>query len=374
MIWLVATLFWLGMGSPSWALPLFALQYGDEIHGDHIHDELLMTKDCRACHVNPTGGGMRNDHGREFATNQLSITEPSAEAKSAAEAAQLSDSLSVGADLRFAYIKQEVPGATNTDVFFPMQADFYAAFSPTEHLTLYYQDGVESASRETFLLFQRLPFNSHVKIGRFIPPYGLKVDDHTTYIREKLGFGAPGFGQDAGFEAGLGGHHLFANAAIFNGEGPNSEASHAKGISGTGGLKLSQAWLAGSYLNNETPATETTYSGGYAGVRLWRLTLMGELDRFTIKDLASDVENTGTVSYAELAARVAGGVTASIRHEQCKDDDGSVCIDDTEIQRITYGLTVYPLSFTEVILQYRQNTEDQEVANDEIIAMLHFYY
>ena len=356
-------------GNQAWALPQFGIQFGPELHTEHAHDELLMTLDCRACHINPTGGGMRNAHGREFSIERLLIQEKTAMVEKAVGAAQINPYFSIGTDLRFAYLKKEVEGGINQDRFFPMQADLYVAFTPTEQLTFYYQDGVEaSESRETFLLLQRLPFNSHVKAGRFIPPYGLKLDDHTSFIRDKLGFGAPSFGQDAGLEIGFGERHWFGNAAVFNGDGPYSDSSHAKGISATGGWKSSVFWFAGSYYNNESPSVEKAYAGWYGALHLWRLTLLGEWDRMTTE---ATTETVGSVTYAELDFKVYRGIVAKIKYDGYDPDHD---ISDDELKRVTLGMDLYPYPFTEVLIQYRKNIEDPTIHNDQFIAMLHLFY
>jgi hypothetical protein len=350
------------------ALPQLAAQFGPEIHEMHLHDELLMTMDCRACHINPTGGGMRNAHGREFSIEQLPLQGKTGDMEKAIEAAQINRYLSIGTDLRFAYLRAEHESASAyKDSFFPMQADLYVAFTPTDYLTIYYQDGVErSQSRETFVLFQRLPFNSHVKAGRFIPPYGLKLDDHTAFIREKLGFGAPDFGQDAGAEIGFGERHWFGNAAVFNGR--SSDQIHRKGFSATAGWKSPLFWLAGSYFNNKTGPAEHAYAGVYGAFHIGRVTLLGEWDQIT-KDNITEV--TGSAIYGELDWRILRGVVAKVKYDGFDPD---LDISDDELDRYTIGLDLYPYPFTELLLQYRINTEDPEADNDQVIVMLHVFY
>ncbi len=371
----LASLVLMGTEKSAWPLPQFGIQFGAELHGDHVHDELLMTFDCRACHVNPTGGGMRNEHGRAFSIGKLPISDATEETQKASEAAQINPSLSFGTDLRFAYLRAEEEtvgtAAKYKDSFFPMQADFYLAFTPTDYMTFYYQDGVElSGSRETFILLERLPFNSHVKAGRFTPPYGLKLDDHTSFIRDKLGFGAPAFGKDAGLELGFSGHHGFGNVAAFNGGSPYGDSNHDKGVAATGGWKSARFWLAGSYYNNDNGTEKKTYYGGYGALRLWRLTFLGEWDRAELKNS----DETGSVMYGEIDFSVRKGATMLVKYDRCEDDHKGICVDDVRLDRLTVGFNLYPTPFTEAILQYRKNKEDTEIRNDRILAMLHFYY
>ena len=358
----------------SLALPQLAARLGSTMVQEHRHaqSDSLITFDCRACHVNPTGGGMRNAHGRQFSIEQLPMTGDLARMQKAVDAAQLTDFLSIGTDIRFAYLLSNEEGGSNEQSFFPMQADLYLAFTPFEHVTLYYQDGVEergnNASRETFVLFESPRYNSHLKLGRFIPPYGLKLADHTSFIREALGFGAPSFGQDGGLEIGFGSHHAFANFAVVNGSGSFRDTNREKAVSATGGLKTSNVWLAGSYFNNETNGNKRTYAGAY-GMGHWRrLTVLGEWDWIRVEAATKTI---GWVAYGELNVELVRGVFARIKYDGLEPDRD---VDNDDIQRLTYGLDLYPYPFTEVLIQYRNNIEKAGLSNDDFLIMLHMFY
>ncbi len=359
--------------SPSWALSQFGIQYGSELHTGHMHDALQMTSDCRACHVNPTGGGMRNDHGREFSVEKLPLTGDKKAMEKTAEAAKINEYLTIGADFRLAYLhaEQEAVGsaAKYKSSFFPMQADFYAALTPIKHLTIYYQDGVEaSRSRETFVLVDRLPYNAHIKVGRFIPPYGLKLDDHTSFIRDKLGFKAPSFGQDVGLEVGFGERRWFGNAAVFNGNGAGGDDNRKKGLSATGGWKSPTFWLAGSLLYNDVASEQTTYVGGYGAFNYGALTLLGELD---LTETEGATKATGSTAYAELDWKIRPGIIAKLKYDRHEPDKDT---SNDELDRYTVGMDFYPYAFTEVTVQYRVNEESPEIQNDQALLMLHLYF
>ena len=146
--------------------------------------------------------------------------------------ARLNRIIAVGTELRFAYLlSQSESTSAYMNSFFPMQADLYAAFMPHRNFTIYYQDGLQG-NKEFFGLIHTLPANAHIKFGKFLPPYGLKLDDHTSFIRDKLGF-SNNFGQDseAGLEAGFAKGLWFGNAAIFNGTRGAPDDNAAKAIS-----------------------------------------------------------------------------------------------------------------------------------------------
>lgn len=355
-----------------YALPEFAILYGSEMYGGHAHDE-EQTMDCRACHVNPTGGGMRNTHGREFSIEKLPMMEFRPEYKEAVEAAQINRFISVGADLRFAYLRTQGVSAFQ-DTFFTMQADIYIAVTPTEHLTIFYMDG-QLQNRELYGMIHGLPQNAHIKFGKFIPPYGLKLDDHTAFIREKLGLGSDtGNTSESGIEVGFANELFFGNAALFNGSGPAPDENHDKAVSGTAGVKTPRFWLAGSYYHNRTGRDDATrvtrqYIGAYTAVRVWKVAFLGEWD--WISEKSATTNPTGYVAYSEIFAALAQGIFGKVRYE-VYDPDRDASGD--RLQRITFGLNLYPYPFTELIIEYRKNKEESEVKNDQLLAMAHLFF
>jgi hypothetical protein len=99
-------------------------------------------------------------------------------------------------------------------LFFPMQLDTYLAVRPYRHLTAYVSGGVLAKSqgyvttfglgcrpeepnadcysrsrstpfmvKDTFLMLHQLPYMSYVRAGRFEPPFGLMLPDHTIPTR-----------------------------------------------------------------------------------------------------------------------------------------------------------------------------------------------
>jgi hypothetical protein len=356
-------------------LPQFPIRYGLGIYDNHLHEESAQTMDCRACHVNPSGGGMRNQHGRKFSIEKLPWTESNKEAHQAVEAFEQFPYLSIGTDLRFVYLSSESESTSPfKDSFFTMQSDIYVAFTPTRHLTVYYQDGLQE-NKEVFGMIHTLPANGHIKFGKFIPPYGLKIDDHTSFIREKLGF-ANTFGRDSenGLEFGFADKDWFGNAAIFNGSGAAPDENHEKGISATGGIKYPRFWLAGSYYHNRTgrdAANKVTrqYFGVYTAIHLGGWSFLGEWDHISVQN--PTIQTDGQVAYAELNTLLVRGVAARVKYD-LYDPDRDTSGDRR--QRITVGVDLYPYPFVEILIQYRKNKEEVEINNDQFMMMGHLFF
>ncbi len=367
-----------------YALPQFPIRFGMDIYGDHMHghEEDSMTMDCSACHVNPTGGGMRSEHGLQFSMEKLPTWRTSEENEETLMSAKINNLFSVGADLRFAYLLAESESASAyKNSFFPMQADIYFAFMPHQNFTLYYQNGIQGI-REVFGLIHDLPGNAHLRFGKFLPPYGLKLDDHTSFIREKLGFGNnTALDSDAGVEVGFAKGLWFGNAAIFNGSGSslftrtgsNADDNRSKGVSATGGLKAPRFWLAGSFFNNTTgkDASEETkeYIGGYSALRIWQLSFLGEMDRIETMTPAS--RTRGLAAYGEVNSLLHKGIVAKVKYDFYNPD---IDIGGDLQERFTFGFDLYPYPFTEILIQYRVNKEETEIKNDQFLTMIHLYF
>ncbi len=360
----------------AFALPQFPLRFGSGIYeGHHQHEGGVQTMDCRACHVNPTGGGMRNQHGRSFSIEKLPWTGLNKEAQETVEMLEKFPYLSIGSDFRFAYLQAESESNSPfKDSFFTMQSDLYLAFTPTDHLTIYYQDGLQQ-NREAFALIHSLPANGHFKFGKFLPPYGLKLAEHTSFIREKLGF-ANVFGKasESGLEVGFGEEVWFGNAALFNGSGAAPDENHEKGVSATGGIKTPRFWLAGSFYRNQTGKDASNkvtrqYFGVYTAFYLQNVSFLGEWDHISVEN--TTLKTDGQVAYAELNTLLKPGVVAKIVYDYYDPDQNN---SGDRRERMTVGVDLYPYPFIEVLIQYRMNKEEIESKNDQFLMMAHLFF
>ena len=107
---------------------------------------------CTMCHVNPTGGAMRNRYGREvFELHDLPLdTKLKGWLARTPFTPQVTDWLALGGDLRFAYLFTKLgakpPGKPKFDpvvnnTFFLMQAALYVSATVTKWLTVYLDIG-----------------------------------------------------------------------------------------------------------------------------------------------------------------------------------------------------------------------------------------
>lgn len=163
---------------------------------------------CQSCHVNPTGGGMRNFYGAT-AYGRETLPVKSWQEDFALEdfSNQLTEFISYGLDFRFLYFYQKKDNpSTERSSFFPMQMDVYLNMQASKKINVYvnpaFGGGVTTQRWEMFATAQVLPLNGYVKAGRFTPAHGLRLDDHNVYVREKTPF-RNNTGQAAGIEAAI---------------------------------------------------------------------------------------------------------------------------------------------------------------------------
>lgn len=190
------------------------------------------TDTCAACHFAPAGGGLLTDWGRGESADTISRggdgdflhglwSEP--------------DWLAIGGDLRFAGVADDA-GSTSgaTTAVFPMQADLAARISAGDFSlngivgvigsahAAQVQAGMSTGasgvnswlfSREHYVAWQPGPTGPYARAGRFYAPFGLRLPDHTTYVRRYTGYNL--LEETYGLGAGWIGHHGEVHVTAF---------------------------------------------------------------------------------------------------------------------------------------------------------------
>jgi hypothetical protein len=160
----------------------------------HAYPQFQLSRDqtCSSCHLGPEGGGLLNENGDVFAENNSQYGQSGAFFY---DKFKLPSWLTLGGDLRGAYGYDRTP--QQYLVAFPMQLDLYASAKFAKHfrftVTAGYRPpevGNEAAtyvwSREHYLLWSQDPDGVKgwfVRIGRFMPIFGLRYAEHPTFTR-----------------------------------------------------------------------------------------------------------------------------------------------------------------------------------------------
>lgn len=346
---------------------------------------------CGSCHVNPDGGMLRTAAGQHFGVRSLPLF-PGRAAPLEQGLSLIKDNplLTFGGDFRLLDIFHTGQQDKKSPHFFPMQADIYLGSRLADHLSLLTQFGLQRGGnpvfREVFGMVDNLPYNGHLKFGKFLPPFGHRLDDHTAYIRKELFVDQSSpVSYGSGVEIGINPLVAYARLAYLNEDiapASNSDATStiASGVLGWQGLWLqlggsylrvtdNRTWGFATGLDAETRGDRTAY-GGYGSVNLWRLTWLFEFD-LVRNDLAGGGRDFDEfITFNELNLLVAKGTTLKARYETLDPDRD---LPDDEWSRSLVGLEFHPWPFVELDAQYRYNDTPTENYG-QVLLLVHLWY
>ncbi|MDA0334758.1 MAG: hypothetical protein O2782_06315 [bacterium] len=256
---------------------------------------------CGTCHVNHTGGGMRNGYGGMFTQTEIS---PLFEAMSESAldfSADLGPSITIGAD--FIAGNETVAASNGSDrqnTFDVTSGNLYinARLLPGR-MSLYFDEIVApggAASREAFVLLEGLPASGYAKVGRMLLPYGIRMWDDDAFVRRVTGFNYDS--QDLGIEVGFEPGPLSLAVAVSNGTQGGRDNDAGKQVSSVLTWWHSPVVLGASFAYNNPPGAERVVYGPFASVRMGPLTWTGEAD--WVAETASGVSNDQFVAFTSV--------------------------------------------------------------------------
>jgi hypothetical protein len=335
---------------------------------------------CQSCHVDPSGGAMRQVFGAQYGREKLAVPAWSSSVELEDFTTLLTNVIGVGADLRTLYYYQQVPdsnGGGNRNAFFQMQGDLYLNFRLAKNVNICLEKELYSGV-EAFGLLHILPANGHLKVGKFIPDFGTKLDDHTAYIRSVTGFSSALAVRPelTGAEVGLSPGHFTLVGGIYNatdgyaGSGGNKKAllGRAEGMFDLG--ENSHFSFGGDVFTRESEAgTTSTLWGGFGSLGYADFSVFGEFDFLRSSGVLSTI--TGIVSYVEGSYVVTQGLELKLAYEFYDPDKD---VKSGSQSRVSVGVEFFPIPGVELRPMYRMNIEQpQDQTNNELQLMLHFY-
>ena len=291
---------------------------------------------CSSCHTNVSGGGNRNTFGAIYAQTQLPMKPGSVVSKN------LTDFLQIGWDLRMeasGTFKTSDPQTTmGLDV-----AQLYAAAELLQNRLVFYIDqtvGPDRAiAREAFGMVKRLPGESYVKAGKFLLPYGLRLQDDAEYVRERTGFSY--YTPDQGVEVGVEPGPLALAVALTNGTAGTAENDNGKQLTSSAAFVFRQFRLGASGSINDAADNARAAVGGFGGVSVGPLVLMGEVDYVRDKPAQGDTVRQ-LIAYGEADWLLIRGLNAKVTYGWL---DPNMDIAENERIRARFGLEFFPTPF-----------------------------
>lgn len=151
---------------------------------------------CTACHVSPSGGGVLSAYGRELSKELLSMWGREGEQRvlhGAIRDDEFSSRLLLGGDIRAIQLYRDDPMVREAQ-YFLMQADLEAAlklgpWTLAGTLGKLEAPGDSSVGSRRFFAMVSLSDESSLRMGKFLPAFGLNIADHSRSTRGSLGFG-----------------------------------------------------------------------------------------------------------------------------------------------------------------------------------------
>ena len=329
---------------------------------------------CSACHINKTGGGKRTPMGSGYGAVDLPWKPVDLQGQKIPHYFSLFDEvISIGADVRAFHRTTFSGGQIEANTFQTDKSNLYlqADLIP-DRLTVYVDERIAPGgadTREMFGLLHNLSGRGWIKAGKFLHPFGLRMEDDRAFIREATGFNFnnPDSGIEIGFEPGP----FTMAASATNGTSSITDNNNAKQFVGTLGYIGNHFRLGGSASYNEVDDETRQVGGVWAGARINKFVLLGEVDWVRDEDAE---ERTQLVTYSELDYEIVDGWNIKLAYEFY---DPNRDIDEDERDRVLVGLESFVTSFVQLQVFYRFNQSiPQNIPQnaDELLLRLHLYF
>ena len=234
---------------------------------------------CASCHVNPTGGGMRNDYGNLFAQMTLAAEQLATDGEP--WTGRLNRYVAVGGDLRTSATQIDVPDQDGEFAFELEEMRLYLDFSPVPgRIGVYVDQRLApggSGNLEAYARYWSASGTWYVKAGQMYLPYGLRLEDDSAFIRQVPGinFNTPDRGVEVGWES----PRWSAQVAVSNGTAGGPELDQGKQVS-LRAVHVRSAWRLGASVNvNDTDAGQRQMQNLFAGLRTGPVMWLAEINR-----------------------------------------------------------------------------------------------
>jgi len=329
---------------------------------------------CSSCHSHAAGGGMRNVYGNVFAQSELAA-QRIGDKKGDVWTGEMTQWLSVGANLRGSYRYDDVPNSDTRSEFSITRGTVYAeARLIADRLSLYIDQQLApnaSQNREAYVKLKSASGKSQLIAGQFYLPYGLRLQDDTAFVRQMTGinFTNPDRGVQFSYESGA----WSSQVSVTNGSGGGNEIDSGKQLSAVTNF-VQQNWrLGGSINSNNADAGDRQMANIFVGIRTGPVVWLAQAD--WISDEVPDQEDQdGIAGLIEANWMYRKGQSLKLSYDYFDPDN-----DLDEDHQVRYSLVweYNPMQFLQGRFGIRLNDGPPQLnlANrDEFFAELHGFF
>lgn len=328
---------------------------------------------CSACHVNPNGGGARNDFGQVYGQNVLAVKPL---AFDTAKLTKVSSFLNLGMDVRFNATRKKDDAGNTSNSFDTASALLYVDVNIGDSgLSFYLDEQVAPGSainREAYVMYKF--DNKHaVKAGKMFLPYGMRVEDDDAFIRQATGMNFDN--NDNGVALALDYERATVDLFVSNGTSAatNDDDNFLYGIRGE---KLFSNFRFGATAVINDRDQQTRMLNLYGGVQFDDFTLLAEVDSIQLEAANSfngqDIDQLA--SLFEINYQWKQGINFKVTAEYFDPDRD---VDEDEQTRYSLIAEYTPISSVQLRFGIRtqEDIPQKPTRNvDTLFIQSHFYF
>ena len=334
---------------------------------------------CTACHFAPAGGGLLTPYGRTISSEVLSTWGSESEARpfyGALDTETLNSFLQVGGDVRALQFHHE-NGKVSEGQTIPMQAglEFVAFWKKwTAEIFVGKLDKdwkVEPVGTRYYLMYQFFD-ELTVRVGKFLPVFGLNIPQHTVVTRGSLGFNHS--------------TERYAIETMWSGEQWNFTLTNSQSVPGAGEIENAHS-VQMNYAFNDSYRVGASYWLGYGSTQQRQimgvhaalgftehLYVLTELD-YQSKETKGkpNTSTAGVYQFAKIGYEIFKGF-----HLQAVEEFSQTNVDNskTRVESFGPGFLFYPRPHFELEALYTKKkiavvSQDYE---DYAYLMGHYYF
>jgi hypothetical protein len=319
-------------GAEAAATPRYALEVGQT---------------CALCHVDPTGGGQRSLFGAQFFAYTDLAMKPVPFDELEGIDPRISDAIQMGFDVRSLYFGGDEPAQSS---FFQMQGDLYLDVRLSDEAEVAFDRGLRD-DFELATILHILPATGYVKIGRFTPPYGMRLPDHNAFVRERLDVGTSF--KETGLELGFHPERVSAAVSVTNGNRLQLDDGEEKAVTGRIDLRSRlggvRTWVGVTgRVNDSSVSDDDAIVGAYGGAASGPVSILAEIGH---RERTTESLST----YLEIAVTPVRGLTLRAEHHFFDPD---VDLADGSENMFVGGVKLVPRGYLGVLVNARYRDRD----------------